>query len=66
MNDDLNDGTWDTIWQATQIWVHIVSGDGLFLDGTKLLPEPIWLIIQGFLWHSPESDFKRNIHKHNP
>ena len=26
---------------ATEIWVKIDSGDGLLLDGTKPLPEPM-------------------------
>ena len=29
----------DTIWQ--QIWVNIISGNGLWPDGTKPLPEPL-------------------------
>ena len=42
---------------ATCIWVNIGSRNGLFPDGTKLLPETTLLAINKAAWHS----FHRNV-----
>ena len=42
---------------ATSIWVNIGSGIGLVPDGTKPIPEPVLLLNNEVLWHSPESYF---------
>ena len=42
---------------ATELWVSIASGSGLLPEDTKPLPEAIWLITNGLLWHSPYTDF---------
>ena len=39
---------------VTEIWVNIGSSNGLLPDGTKPLPEQIWLIISKVLGHLSE------------
>ena len=42
-----------------EIWVNIGSGNALLPDGTKPLPEPMLIYINGVLWHSPENNFSK-------
>ena len=42
---------------ATDIWVNIGSGNRLLPDGTKPLPEPMYIIISKVLWYSSEGNF---------
>ena len=49
----------------TKIRVNIDVGNGLLLDGTNALPEPM-LTYFDVLWHSPENSFTRTAHELNP
>ena len=42
---------------ATRIWVKIAAGNGLLPVRTKPLHEPVWLTIDGVLYHSPGGNF---------
>ena len=50
----------DTIWRQ-EIWVNYGSGNGLLLDGTKPLPEPMLTYEHEakVLWHSSEGIIMR-------
>ena len=42
---------------ALEILVNTDSGDGLLLDGTKPLPDPMLI---SHLWHLPDGNFTGN------
>ena len=47
---------WSSDTIGRQIWVNIGWGNGLLLDGTKPLPQPMWTYVRKTQWHSSDSE----------
>ena len=54
-------GRWSHSVHCGLILVNTGSGNGLLSDSTKSLLEPILVILNGFLWHLPDSNLTGSI-----